>query len=329
MKLYQGSDWIPPFASQINCINTIDGYCPRGLTLEDCVQRCQDNKMCAAGYFVEVDRPGQNNPPSYCVPLNTTSWENTNVWDLLIPSKNPTRLSSDKGVRSTMFYDETKFPKERPSNFEKWIEAGSGIFMCFRGKDGTTRYITYDLGVTEEKKSANLMIIRKTGQSIYPYFENGITYLHSIQFSLNDPETSLLNYNKKTNKFHWIASVPNKTYFQFFLPNRKDYNPWINEGILFYLYEPDRNQYLTIQNNRLGYSSELPPFQFYFEKAEPNSIIKNLFYDRINQFLIDSYPDATKPLPTPFNFSKMIIIVCVVLIFLVWCWIIYRLVKQY
>ena len=48
-----------------NCSETIRGYCPRNLTLEQCVQECQQHDFCEMGVHVEI--PDQKT--SFCMPL--------------------------------------------------------------------------------------------------------------------------------------------------------------------------------------------------------------------------------------------------------------------
>ena len=80
--------WVKPFGTGMSCIDTIGGECLRGLSVEECMRVCENSPLCSAGYHYSF--PGS---VSYCVPLNTTFYWNSDFRrQLLDPSVQKPRL---------------------------------------------------------------------------------------------------------------------------------------------------------------------------------------------------------------------------------------------
>ena len=52
---------LPPMKYPYTCLNTITSNCERDLSVDECVEKCNQSKLCDAGYYL---RP--SNDKSYC-----------------------------------------------------------------------------------------------------------------------------------------------------------------------------------------------------------------------------------------------------------------------
>jgi hypothetical protein len=101
---------LKPFGSGTSCLDTIDGECKRGLTVEQCIEICEKSDACACGLHVDMK---DRNPSidSYCLPLNTIQYKNRPLATSLIStSNNGTILSKENNVDITFFREEDMFP---------------------------------------------------------------------------------------------------------------------------------------------------------------------------------------------------------------------------
>jgi hypothetical protein len=101
---------LKPFGTGTSCLDTIDGECKRGLTVEECMSICEESDMCGCG--IHVDIKGRNpSIPSYCLPLNTIQYKNRPLATSLISTENNgTILSKENNVDITFFREEEQFP---------------------------------------------------------------------------------------------------------------------------------------------------------------------------------------------------------------------------
>jgi hypothetical protein len=96
---------LKPFATLVSCQDTIHSECPRGDTLEECVDRCRKDPKCASGYYLEPTFERQ----SYCVPLNSALHKNMNLMLNIYPrEKDPT---AHLWKRSVLFFRPTIYPE--------------------------------------------------------------------------------------------------------------------------------------------------------------------------------------------------------------------------
>ena len=101
---------LKPFGSGTSCLDTIDGECKRGLTVDQCIEICEKSDACGCGIHVDMK---DRNPSidSYCLPLNTIQYKNRPLATSLIStSNNGTILSKENNVDITFFREEKMFP---------------------------------------------------------------------------------------------------------------------------------------------------------------------------------------------------------------------------
>lgn len=102
---------LKPFATLISCRDTLYGECDRGLSLEQCVQLCRENQLCACGYYLEPSDPKEK---SYCAPLNSVLLKNMNLmWNIYDKKTDPTK---DLWNRTCVFFDPTIYPPTPPDD---------------------------------------------------------------------------------------------------------------------------------------------------------------------------------------------------------------------
>jgi len=317
MKIYQGDDWIPPFSTRLNCINTIDSECKRGLTLEECMKKCNDSNYCNAGYFVKINRAPPGSYQSFCVPLNTVSYHNVNLLDTLGKSSNPTKLSKDrKDIEYTLFFNEKRFPEQKdyPDDFNSFLFSGNNVYLKNNGK-----YLNRSLQFQDEK-SFIFKIIK------FRFKFEDLTCRITTDMSITISDTNGLNWiiMGKDHAFRWSNNSDMSFNFNFF--NTKS-NDFINEGDIFSLYSKIKNKYVFVNpKNELTLSDTDYSF-FMFEKAA-SSHYKSFNENTLEKFLCTHYPDCKESYEPQKNI--MFIIICVFTCFIIFIWIIilYRLMRK-
>lgn len=315
MQTYTGSDWMSPFGTQINCINTIDGECLRGLSLEDCMKKCQDSNQCNVGYFIETNRPGAD-VPSYCVPLSSYSWGNQNIFDIMFSNQNPTNMSTDHGLKYTMFYNDHKFKpnNDLPKNFDNYLFSMTNIYLKYGSK--TPRYLKQDLTFTKSKEEAVIIKLTKVDRV---FVVNGIRITKDMQVCLFQDNFLVVLQIRPGNKIIWESVQPLKTTFKILNKDKKKSTGFLNSDEKIFLQY--KKLFLTVKHNKLGLSKRAPRFPFQFEKIylkDPNRGRK--IYTRTNDFYCRNFPKCKTPiLPLRKNYTWYIIIgIIAIVIVVIW-----------
>ena len=76
-----------PFGTGTSCIDTVYGECVENVSLENCMERCNDSQYCHYGLYIEP----KNSEKKYCLPLISKGGQNIN--GNLIFNKNNSKLS--------------------------------------------------------------------------------------------------------------------------------------------------------------------------------------------------------------------------------------------
>lgn len=118
---------LKPFATLTSCRDTIDSECPRGLTLDKCVDRCRQSPFCSCGYYIEPKYGS-----SYCVPMNSILIKNMNLhlntYDV---SKDPTK---ELWKRTAVFFRPDIYPLGENNTTIIMQKDICLIYYVFRGK---------------------------------------------------------------------------------------------------------------------------------------------------------------------------------------------------
>jgi len=312
MKILKGKQWMSPFATQVSCINTIYGECPRGLSLDECMHRCEESPACNIGYFVEDQRPGSQ-IPSYCVPLTSHDWGNTNVFDVLFSSENPTNLSTKNGIEYSLFYNDKKFlpPEDFPSDYNNFLFSMNNVYL--RIDTDPPMYMKEDFTFTPYKDEAMVIKIVKVDRSFVNYAIR-MTYgmeLTIYQFNL------LINLKiNADNKFIWEAKQPLQTTFRILKTNNKKSNKFLNNRNKFHLQY--KHLYLVVKDEKLALSKKKPKHSFSFHKIKYKGDVNadRRIYQRTNDFYCRNFPSCKDPIVRPPRPWKWIIIILVLVFFL-------------
>lgn len=308
MKIIEDSYWLKPFGAHINCINSIYGECPQNIgTLEECMDICEKDPRCNAGYFVE----DKQTRTKFCVPLYTVTWQNTNLYDNLIDSRNPTRLSSAKGLKSTVFVNEKRFPETLPPDYPNYIFVGDKVFLRIY-QDNKSFYMTENFLISPFQKDA--VDITFGLLSIKGWMGEQARIGRGSNFVLNLKDTflTMLITLPRYNSFFWSpVKQENVVGFNFVNDTPEETYQFINSGDRFRFYKMEGSvpYFITIKNETLTTTVHLKEagiFSFQKIADDPHNQFRNLphrdpqkskglLYDTMNEF-IERYSD-TGPIP--------------------------------
>jgi len=127
---------LKPFATLTSCRNTIESECPRGLTRDECVEKCRASPFCSCGYFI---KPKYTR--SYCAPLNVAQLKNMNIHlntfkTRTEDSKDPTK---DLWEEAVLFYRPEIYP---PPATSPEIQSGFDLTILMQ-RDICNLYYVY------------------------------------------------------------------------------------------------------------------------------------------------------------------------------------------
>lgn len=278
--------WVKPFGTAISCIDTVDGECPRGLSVDECIQKCEASPYCNAGYHVSFqDLPLQ----SYCVPLNTTFYQNANFLDNVISPNNKTRLSADNGVDVKVFYNPQRFPPDVHIVDTPYLFFSNTCFLVQdRGALGKF-YLHSDFTFYPIQATAMTVVLGQEG-TLLTEFDLRITTGSGVYF-INNNEFSVLYYDRDARTFSWIPYSGSPYSYAF-----RDHPPgFVNEKEPFQLYNILHQKYMSVEEgtNKLVWSDEKPVYPLSFE-LDPTS--------RVNQFSRTNWKDVQRLFPRVWKF---------------------------
>jgi hypothetical protein len=318
MKFVDGF-WLRPFATGMSCIDTIDAECPRGLSLEECVRVSEQSPLSNAGYYVSFDHLPME---SYCVPLNTVFYQNSNLLDSLIAPNNKTRLSEDNGVHVTVFYNEHRFPENSQLDQTPFLYFSNTCYLCQDRGDNGTLYLHADFRFYPVRETAMTVTLGQVQSPVFSFdtrvnTESNIVLFKNIDFSLLFP-------SRKTETFSWVPFSSNDRHYEF-VDHAYDF---INEHDPFYLYYPPLEKYVTVNKDyEMTVNSSKPLYPFFFE-LDPSSrdnqysranwkdvprlfpeVWKNLNEEIVPGYLCENFADCTarttQPLPSSTRDKKI------------------------
>lgn len=290
MKIIEGNYWLKPFGSQINCINSIYGECPKNINnIDECIKICEESPLCNAGYFVE----DENTNSKYCVPLFTSTWKNSNVYDYLIDSRNDTPISSNKGVKSTVFVNEKVFIDQEKLSNDFFNNLFIGDKVYFRIHDGKNLfYLQENFNITFDVKKAVKITLGQNDILNWISYRIRITNKTNITFdkdntllTMNIDDRMITHLEKNPIKFIWYPYVESNLGFciesnKFFINNKETFN--------LYKIIDNEKKYLIIDNNILclpNKKNEKQDISFSFEKIvnDEQNIYSQLSYKNPNK----------------------------------------------
>lgn len=326
MKILNGY-WVKPHGSGMSCIDTIHGECLYGLSLQECLQECEDSPFCHAGYFIDFKGlPLQ----SQCVPLNTIQYQNSNFLDSIIDTTNKTRLSSDNGIRVVPFYNEKRYPPDTDLLREPFIFYSDTCFFAQDRGDAGYYYFHSDFSFLPIEQTAMPLLLGEDSSLLFD-FDTRISVQSNILFFKQD-EITLLSFH---GDWSWKPYGKNNLSFSFVVDQSDLY--FIDYEKPFWLLNKKRNLYLDTDNtNRLCFSVEKPryPFFFRFDPYNKTNQVTRInwakrplvfpqeyraFQDSMEQFLCSNFPYCEKHTAQPWiPFSMTFFWVVFSLVIFVW-----------
>lgn len=245
---------LPPFGSGCSCIDTINGECLRGKTIDECVNICKESKYCKMGMFIKSEKS-----PSYCLPLNSLNYLNYPIDNFFVNTKN-TKFS-DMEVK--FFYDKDYYATFESKNI---LFNNSNVFLKYKDK-----YLNINLQFGEKPKNAFKLSV--SGVDDY----NRIYNESSIKITTNNL-TKILIHVIQNNKLVWSQYNSQNLQQNLFILefNKKFLNYKDNFNIYFYNLKLEKF-YLNVNTNKLIVSKDKPKtFLFSFENDTSDDNMKEV-----------------------------------------------------
>ena len=100
-----------PDATLFSCRDTVQGGCLEDITLEQCIQACQQSPFCHFGYYIQMG----SEKGSFCLPLRERSeYQHENMMEYAIPVSS---LPFGESIQGAVFYKKyMDFKVPRPSS---------------------------------------------------------------------------------------------------------------------------------------------------------------------------------------------------------------------
>ena len=278
--------WVKPFGTGISCIDTVDGECPRGLSLEECVQKCEASPYCNAGYHVSFrDIPLS----SYCAPLNTIFYQNANFLDNVISPQNKTRLSADNGIDVRVFYNPQRFPDNVNLMDTPYLFFSNTCFLV-QDRGALGKYYLHSDFVFYPLPATAMSVVLGQSGTLLTDFDLRITTASELYFIKNN-EFSVLFFDRNLHTFSWTPYSGTPYSYAF-----RDHSPgFVNEKEGFQLFNAKHQEYLSVDpsTNKMVWSKEKPVYPLSFE-LDPTS--------RVNQLSRTRWNDVPRVFPDFWNF---------------------------
>jgi hypothetical protein len=297
MKRVEGDLWWKPFGTMLSCIDGKESQCHSNMTVEECERLCEQTRGCQVGYHLSFEEPYYNSSASktICVPItNSYQWYNTQILNSLIDNKNRTKLSSNRGIRFTGFYNDKKYVSnaQLPKEFPTYLFSGIKVWLCTRDQEGTLYYLTDQLTFITVPDLAVTLNMIIAGSSIFD-FKKRILRGSYLQFLQSNTYYCLTLQQKK---FVWKQfqefTIDSNNTFEINCPSQEDRWHFLNEEQEIHLrvfhrtdafLQKDKKNYLVI--------GPFSPSTTFFFKIIPN--------DPYNQYFRRFFDSTLAHPPTP------------------------------
>lgn len=308
---------LKPFGTGTSCLDTIHGECVRDVTLDECMQICENSESCGCGIHVDMKNRSPT-VPSYCLPLCTVPYKNRPLATSLVStSNNDTILSKENNVDISFFRNEKQFP----SIDETYDQLKSDLIfnydiVNFELKDEQGQMISlqsippYYFKFSDEAFTDFYMIIKG-----FDFSTGEITRIHNLDvvYFFYQRTSLVLTYDYENEKFIWgNFSQNSKTQSNiFFIVNVKNetFVDYIDMLTPIYICNnfKGKRYYITVdQNNMMVMSEKKPSKKFYLSnnstKEEtirdiPNDKLKNdriqYMNENMKSYLEEFFPDKS------------------------------------
>ena len=308
---------LKPFGTGTSCIDTIHGECIRDVTLDECMQICENSDSCGCGIHVDM-KDRSPTVPSYCLPLNTVPYKNRPVATSLVStSNNGTILSKENNVDISFFRREGQFPStDNTYNQLKSDLIFNYDIVNFDLKDEDGQILSLQsippsyFKFSDEDFTDFYMIIKG-----YDFSTGEITRIHNLDvvYFFYQSTSLVLTYNFETKKFIWgnfsENSKTQSNVFKIINVNSEKFVDYINLLTPIHIVTEfeGKDYYLTVdQNNMLIMSEKKPSKQFFLSNKStkeqtirdvPNDVLKKDRTQYMNEnmkwYMDEFFPDKS------------------------------------
>jgi len=323
MKEIEPDFWWKPFGTLISCINGKDSQCQKNIEKEQCIDLCEQDPTCQLGYHITFTEPFFSNKSQIktICNLNTNSyqWANTRPTNSFIPSVNSTKLSSDKGIKVSCFYNEKKYIENNnlPHDFFSYLFSGMNVFLgmitidddnknyqngtigfCVdnnvKKNGGHVKYMDENFVFQENQQKA--VVLKCINSGTVPFdFQKRILKGSVIQLLFGN---LLLTYNVQENRFQWnkssfLEKQGVKNQYEMLIDTENEDERWtfLNSGDCFhFLFLSLHNTYFNIRPDTFELTvkkNEKPPHHIYFFLE---IVQNNAYNDYLYSFFLGSKP---------------------------------------
>lgn len=303
---------LPPFGSGCSCIDTINGECLRGKTVDECIDVCKKSKYCKMGMYIK-----SKNKPSFCLPLNSLNYLNYPIESFLVQKENSKFSSMDV----KFFYDKDYYPKFESKNV---LFNNSDVFLKYNDK-----YLdknTLQFGAEEPRDGLKLStkdvndFNRLYNGSIVKFTIDNLTKILIHDFSDTKLKWTPYNAQNLQQNLFYIDCLPLEKITD--SKNDSTDNLFLNFNQTFniYLYNLDLKKfYLDVDDKNNLVITEKKPKNYLFTFENDYQInIKNtqkINTDIMNNYL-ENFMESEKTSKSISWFFFLIIIICFLLLFI-------------
>lgn len=312
MKKIEGELWWKPFGTMLSCINAKDSKCHYGKTVEECEEICKKDARCQLGYHITLEKPYYKEEKRICVPINNSyQWYTTQILNSLISDTNETKLSTNKGIKFTGFYNEKKYKEnsELPKDFDSYLFSGVRVNLCIRNENGKIYYLTDQLTFIDIPELAITldMIIAESNEfdfkkrilkgSYFQFLKSNTYYLLTIQEEKFTWKASF-KFSLETNNIFEIKCDNENERWEYFNEDQECLLK-LNNIDNKYLQKDDENRLILGPKKKTIFFKIIKDniynkyFQGFFKtKKNEDNHYKDFFYESLNKFLCDKYPEC-------------------------------------
>ena len=278
MEFYDKSNnlVLRPFGTGTSCIDTIYGECVNNVSLERCIQHCDESPYCKYGLYIEPKNSDQN----YCLPL--ISVNGSSLYHNFVFNKNKSKLSDI----TTFFYDKRyfDFDDKLPKNI---LFLPSLITLSIKFNDGRVLFLTPNLNFDKVKPSIFLSIFAPNNRT----FKSRVNNREKLGFHFANGFRNI-DFDVKTKKALWEIYSPETLLQSYVLESTNPKEEFIDQGTPFLLKTNLINNKIFYwnldKNNQLILTKEKPTnFTFEMESEKIKNAPEN--FTEKNTEMMENY----------------------------------------
>lgn len=265
-----------PFGTGTSCIDTVYGECVENVSLENCMERCNDSQYCHYGLYIEP----KNSEKKYCLPLISKGGQNIN--GNLVFNKNNSKLSEI----TTFFYDSRYFEinEKLPKNF---LFLGTSISLKLKYNNGENLYLTENLSFEKIKPPVFMGIYAPNNKT----FQSRVCNNEKIGFHILNNFKNI-DFDLDTKKFFWGVYSPETVLQSYIIESINTKNTFIDSNTPFLIRTNSINNkiyYWNIDKNFKLILTLDKPKNFTFEMIQESNSNQSINFTEKNTKMMEYY----------------------------------------